>query len=829
MSAFNFAQSAAQSNVLSSSLSANNSSEVSTVNLSSFLAVSAIIKPLLNTVYLAATERTVFNVTVSEETEAILSIKKETEFLNNGYNANDILVFVKDETGKSFHVTKRVAMKLSEKVQATKPNHVLVGGDFAGGKLVFSDIVYSSAKEAVSVNRLLRRPGVDLSSPVTVQFESFSALGLTKPMLDGVFGFFTDRLVSSLQGTLSLDANNLMAKGLLSKAVSPAQQAVVRSAKKGTDLLINLDEVKNFFGSVKPSAGSVRTLVGSELRLMDKVNTAEAGSTISRTSMEFLSSNEEVFSALVAARTSKVLALVSLFNSGNFAELLARGVVSDFSVVGWAIANNIQLTAKQVESVKASVEEALVRLYSEFELTAFSRYVSANETLSVTEMTAPSVLKGSYPVGSKVLVLSHPMIFDLTYSVVEVVGHHDSDVWAFNPDMLALINRDCDGDKMSLPVPSELNLTSVHAPSHASLSAKDPNAAAKVFASVYDILRDESAGNIGIVCNANFRAFLLGGDKFESLKQELATCHQGVIQGKKHVILDKYSAQAHKRLLKAAELDGDCAAFEDFKLISQMASAPSSQAFSLIQTMAADSSSDRLNASDELFADIALVSDYVALDEEALQARVAYAVSVNLDHSEVSSDEISVLSAMAKSVKRAHTSGCSALAAAGAFNEDAVGFSSQWMAHWASLVELASEQAAKLSEEAVKVFFLLILKESFSFGDKGTEFKVAFAYKVCEGLELGAFMASVVSKTVAPAGVPAISFFAKEITVLRAKMIVSVPSGTVAVTGFSMNADSGLSLFVGGREVGYVFTKFSLVIAAGTEVIIGTGGNFTAK
>jgi hypothetical protein len=398
----------------------------------------------------------------------------------NGYREGtlEVCAFFGEEASS---INSEAVKIIVAKVAKLKPGYSLIGGDLASGSMIFSDVEYLSGKEAASITRLNKRPGVGVAQPLVAQFVSFSANNLTKQDVDGVFGLLTSAdssvavglgKLNAFQATLDLDNNCLMAKGLIAMAVSPKQRAIVALAEEGVDVIINLDEVKAFFGVEKPEVNSVRVLVDTDLRILNKCSSDNSRAQITRTTMELLSDNSEVVSALVTAREAAVAAVIKQFNEGDFVALFDAGVISPVGNVAFCIKNGIVLNESQIESIKRSVEEEIVRMYSRYYVPANTRYVSACETLEMNEMMVPANLVVDYPIGSHVLVLSHPMIFGYTHSVVKVVGTVDSDLFVFNNEMLSLINRDCDGDKMALPVPAYLPLENTYVPQHSGLSAR---------------------------------------------------------------------------------------------------------------------------------------------------------------------------------------------------------------------------------------------------------------------------------------------------------------------------------------------------------------------
>lgn len=190
------------------------------------------------------------------------------------------------------------------------------------------------------------------------------------------------------------------------------------------------------------------------------------------------------------------------------------------------------------------------------QLPRYSRYLWADEGLKIHEVYIPKSISKNFPIGEKILILSHPLLFTLNYAVVEVKGYTKTEAFVLNPELCNRLLRDQDGDILSVVIPKYLPLTKIHIPEKNIISTKrDHQKEALTNNKIIDLIFNDESSNIRIMnLLTDLYVHILENkrfDLFEKYKLTLARYYQACLDRNKKGTNPRYSS---KNLDKFAKL-----------------------------------------------------------------------------------------------------------------------------------------------------------------------------------------------------------------------------------------------------------------------------------
>lgn len=317
-----------------------------------------------------------------------------------------------------------------------------------------STFVEATLNKSIKKTLIWIRAGQKINIPLKTKFISFSKRNLPKKKLNGVFGLLTKQGQRKIEKHLNLKQLNIAqatftgtvnqsllgAKGTIGIPASPAQIAILKNNNE-FDLILNLDEFHSFKNGKLPNHNQIVELKENRISLLKIIQPHKA-------------------------KISK-FPIIHLLNLLNNQEL-----INEYLKV-WKSQIDSQIKKyNQKVITKSQFKKELISLTYFCKLPQHTRYLWADESLDINQITVPESLKHEFPIGQNVVILSHPLLFDLNYAVLTIKGYNNNESFTLNPELCDKILRDQDGDTLSIVSPKILKLKNIHIPKNSYITTK---------------------------------------------------------------------------------------------------------------------------------------------------------------------------------------------------------------------------------------------------------------------------------------------------------------------------------------------------------------------
>lgn len=393
--------------------------------------------------------------------------------------------------------------------------------------------VSKSLKKAIIYNR----QGQKINISLRTKFVSFSKHRLKKNRLNGVIGLLTHKGQKILENyfevksftvaqatIISQSDDKFGAKGTIGIPVSTIQKQLVNDNGNNLDLIINIDELNSFENGVLPKDGLIINLTPgtvSIMRSLDKLPKKKSNFAISH--------------------------LLHLINN--------KEIIDIHKKIWKEQVDSIKNKLKNKQISRDIFNKSLAKMSYFCQLPRYSRYLWSDEGIKIHEAYIPKSISKHFPIGEKILILSHPLLFTLNYAVVEVKGYTKTEAFVLNPELCNLLLRDQDGDILSVVIPKYLPLTKIHIPEKNTISTKrDHQKMALTNNKIIDLIFNDESSNIKTMNTLiDVYVHMLENKRFDLFEKyilTLARYYQACLDRNKKGTNPRYSSKNLDKLAK---------------------------------------------------------------------------------------------------------------------------------------------------------------------------------------------------------------------------------------------------------------------------------------